>query len=101
MFTSERITRAAMAHQIELDAADRALDIALAVERQITCPQSGRVLDSRTAVGIWENGPNESRAFVGVLDPRAADELRRKLDRNSTLSAYVFDTAADVWAVLK
>ena len=95
MFSSQRIVRATMAHQIEPEAADRALDIALAVERSITCPKSGRVLDSRTAVGVWH-----ADKFVAAIDPTAAEELQQTIPKD-LVGAYVFDTAADVWEIIQ
>jgi len=93
MFTTERITRAAMMHELDEEAVDRALDIAFAVERSMVCPFSKRVLDSRTAVGIWHAGK-----FTGVaVDPEWAKETAEKV----LGGLYTLRDAADVWKVIK
>lgn len=59
MFTSEKITRAAMMGKLDDAEFDIAMDVALAVERGVTCPITGEIMDTRTAIAFRvhkENG---------------------------------------------
>ena len=96
MFSSETIIKAAMARRISSDDADRALDIATRVERQITCHVTGEVLDSRTAFGLFDT---DSDTCVGVVSPagRDHDNVVGLLAAKPQLSLR---DAADVWAVI-
>lgn len=69
--TSEQIIGARVMGDITEEEFDRASDIALTVERQITCDVTGVVLDSRTAYGIYVRNPPRAEEgpweFVGVV----------------------------------
>ena len=68
MFTSQKIIESRMAGVIDDEECDVALDIAMRVEKQITCVLSGKVMDSRTAKALYL-GPQ----CAAVLHPDAAE----------------------------
>ncbi|NIN67775.1 MAG: hypothetical protein GTO63_24330 [Anaerolineae bacterium] len=50
MSTTETLTRAAMMKKLTMEEFDLATDISMRVETLVTCPITGHVLDTRTAV---------------------------------------------------
>jgi hypothetical protein len=96
MFSSETIIKAAMSRRIDSIDADRALDIATRVERQITCHVTGEVLDSRTAFGLFDT---DSGSCVGVVSPAGCthDNVVGLLESKPNLT---LSDAADVWAAI-
>lgn len=85
-----------MSRRIDSNDADRALDIATRVERQITCHVTGEVLDSRTAFGLFDT---DSGSCVGVVSPAGCthDNVVGLLESKPNLT---LSDAADVWAVI-
>jgi len=96
MFSSEQIIKAAMTRRIDSIDADRALDIATRVERQITCHVTGEVLDSRTAFGLFDT---DSGSCVGVVSP-AGCSPERVVGLLADQPQLTLSDAADVWAVI-
>jgi hypothetical protein len=96
LFTSEIIINAAMTGRIDHIDAERAMDIATRVERQITCHVTGEVLDSRTAFGIFNTDTGDC---VGVVSPTGceAEVVGQLLEDRPNL---ILSNAADVWAVI-
>ena len=94
--SSEQIISAAMTHTIDTEDASRALEMAMRVEREITCPVTGVVMDSRTAFGIFDSGSGDC---MGVISPEACghDNVERLLSERESL---FLSNAADVWAYI-
>ena len=92
--TSQTIINAAMQHKITTDDADRALDIAMRVEKQITCPVTGKVMDSRTALGIFDE--DDADRCLGVIHPdaRSHENVVGLLNDKPQL---VLRDAVDIW----
>lgn len=70
---TEKAIEAVMAGRIDEEDFDLIADIDLRVQRQITCPVSGKVLDSRTAVLV------EAGSQKVAIHADAADEAVRLL----------------------
>lgn len=96
MFTSEQIIKATMIGRISSDDADRALDIATRVERQITCHVTGEVLDSRTAFGLFDTN---SDTCVGVVSP-AGRSHEKVVGLLADMPQLAMRDAADVWQAI-
>ena len=98
MNTTQMIIDAAMQRRISTDEADRALDIAMRVEKLITCSVTGKVMDSRTALGIFDS--DDADRCLGVMHEDAIDEpvVQTLLTNNAN---YFTSDAADVFAKIK
>ena len=90
MFTSETLIRERMIRNISDEECERALDIALRVEKQITCHLNGKVLDSRTAKALYHGAQ-----CVAVLHPDETDN-QVVVDLISEKGLHMVD-ATDVW----
>lgn len=75
MSITQQAIRARMAHRIDDEQADLIIDTDLLVTAQITCPVTGRVLDTRKAVLVkLPNGDHEA----AVLDEATADDVAER-----------------------
>lgn len=92
--TSDKIIEAQLMGRIGVNDGDRALDIALFVERHITCGVTGQVMDSRTALGLFNAG-----TFICAVDPNALDvgDFNTAMVGNPHLK---ISGAADVWEII-
>ena len=103
-FTSSQLVRAAMTGRITAEELDLGLDVALRVERNIQCPISGFLLDSRTAVvvqvqaddGTWRT---EAIAHPSVVEGPQWPSIAERLDAAGL--TWRTATATDIFAKMK
>lgn len=76
---SEREIMAALARGEDVDTVVNREALRYAVQRQITCPQSGRLLDVRTAVLVELTGP-DGKTVSAAYDARWWDEVRERVE---------------------
>lgn len=80
------IIAATMSGELTTEEGDRLLDVHYRVIREIICPLSGRVLDSRTA-HLLTIRPPEGEPVKIVVDPRVSnDDVVRALVAGATLT---------------
>jgi len=98
MNTTQMIIDAAMQHRITTDEADRALDIAMRVEKLITCAVTGKVMDSRKALGIFD--ADDANRCLAVMHEDAISEpiVQNLLTNNDN---YFTQDASDVFDKIK
>lgn len=99
---SERILTATILDGLERRTADDLLEIHLRVIRDIFCPVTGNVLDSRTAHLIRVTfGKEEEAVIAGVVDPATPDtELTARLVKANATIIERFDPAP-TWAAIR
>lgn len=85
---------------LDHDTADKLLDIHLRVVRQITCPFSGRVLDTRTAHLLTARLGEDLTGHVAI-DPDTADaQVAQRLAENDLTLVERFDPKP-AWTALR
>lgn len=98
MELGERIVTAMMMGDIDEDTGDKLLDVHLRVVREITCPISRAILDSRTAHLITVNAPDGSQAKL-VVHPSVSTETVTSALIDGATVADRFDPS-NSWAAL-
>lgn len=97
---AERIITAAMSGGLEPDTAERLIEIHTRVCRDIFCPITGTVLDSRTAHLITVTSAGGATASTVIAADVTVDQLERRLDAAALTLTSRFDPA-DAWASIR
>lgn len=97
---AERIITAAMTGGLEPDTAERLVEIHTRVCRDIFCPITGTVLDSRTAHLITITTTTGATASTVIAPQVSAEQLERRLDTAALTLSDRFDPA-DAWARIR
>lgn len=84
---SEREIMAALARGEDVDTVVNREALRYAVQRQITCPQSGRLLDVRTAVLVELTGP-DGKTVSAAYDAEWVDEAMPAIRRACAIKDY-------------
>lgn len=93
---TERILAATMLDDLDRSTADRLIDIHLRVVRDLLCPVTGNVLDSRTAHLVYVRlAGHPDPIIAGVVHHSTTeDQLTKRLEATGAVLHERFDPAA-------
>ncbi len=98
---SERIIAAALFDAVDSDTAATLMEIHCRVIRDLFCPITGKILDSRTAHLIRATFGDDDPITAGVIHPSATDrELTKRLGSAGATLVERFDPAT-AWASIR